>query len=499
MSTDKDSLFSKERVIVKSAENLLKNSDIPLETLLGSYRKLLKGYKKLLRHATTLTRVSDNQQRKLNTLLERLGRYVSFQLFKKIAEEKDDNEIKARRTKLTVFFSDLKDFSYTASHLEGETLSEFLNSYLETMTKIVIKWGGTLDKYMGDAIMVFFGDPEFISDKDHAIRCVKMAIEMREQMKGLRKKWYKMGYQEPLHSRMGIATGYCTVGNFGSSERMDYTIIGSPVNLASRLETAADVDEIFISHETWGYINDEIICDAPLTLNLKGFHQQIIAHKVLYLKGNDNNDVFCILDEIRGENIEIDFSSISKNELIRIIKLQETLKYRAIHDLTTGLMNREAILKRLEVEMSRSERESNALGVALIEIDTLHRIEQSDAVLEDVVRKIAEIICTAIRDYDICGRFDESVFILISPGTGIDTIPCFFDRIRKSVENKKILVHGHQMRMTVSVGGTCYEKKITLESLLQAVEAALSKARKKGGNNVECIRSSIECFNKSYS
>lgn len=313
-----NSIFAKEEETLKTAESVLIGEEIGEEILLKEYKGLLKNYKKLLRQTKTVTRVSDNQQRKLNRILDRLGRYVSYQLFKKITHEKGKVEIKTQRKKLTVFFSDLKDFSYTSSHMEGEALSEFLNSYLEIMTQIVIKWGGTLDKYMGDAIMVFFGDPEFISDKEHALRCVKMAIEMREKMKELRRKWYDLGYQEPLHFRMGIATGYCTVGNFGSSERMDYTIIGTPVNLASRLETAADADEVFISHETWSYVKDNVICEPPEKLHLKGFHHQILAHKVLGLK-DEKDKIITIEDEEKGVNMKIDFSKISKEEVLSMI------------------------------------------------------------------------------------------------------------------------------------------------------------------------------------
>jgi len=314
-----NSIFSKEEEVLKSAESVLHQEEIDREPLLKEYKILLKNYKKLLRQTKTVTRVSDNQQRKLNRILDRLGRYVSYQLFKKITHEKGKVEIKTQRKKLTVFFSDLKDFSYTSSHMEGEALSEFLNSYLEIMTQIVIAWRGTLDKYMGDAIMVFFGDPEFTSDEDHALRCVQMAIEMREKMKGLRKKWYDLGYQEPLHFRMGIATGYCTVGNFGSSERMDYTIIGTPVNLASRLETAADADEVFISHETWSYVKDKVICEPPEKLHLKGFHHQILAHKVLGLKDEKDN-IITFENEEKGVNIKIDFSKITKEEVMSILK-----------------------------------------------------------------------------------------------------------------------------------------------------------------------------------
>jgi adenylate cyclase len=120
---------------------------------------------------------------------------------------------------------------------------------------------------------------------------------------------------------MGIATGYCTVGNFGSSERMDYTIIGTPVNLASRLETAADADEVFISHETWSYVKDNVICEPPQKLHLKGFHHQILAHKVLSLRDETEKDAHLLLldDEDRGMTIKIDFSKISKDEVLSLI------------------------------------------------------------------------------------------------------------------------------------------------------------------------------------
>lgn len=316
----KDTVFPKEHLIIEEAESLLKQENLDETNLCENYGKLLKNYKKLLRQAEKLTRSSDIQQRKLNRIQERLGKYVSYQLFQKILHGKEKVEIKAKRKKLTVFFSDIKDFSYTSSHMQGEALSEFLNSYLEIMTQIVVKWGGTLDKYMGDAIMVFFGDPEFTSDEDHAIRCVNMAIEMREKMKELRKKWFDLGYQEPLHCRIGIATGYCTVGNFGTSERMDYTIIGTPVNLASRLESVADVDEILISHETWGYVRNNIVCEPPITLHLKGFHHRISAHKVLYSREKSVSDLAFLYDEAKGINMIIDFSKISSEEVISLIR-----------------------------------------------------------------------------------------------------------------------------------------------------------------------------------
>ena len=261
---------------------------------------------------------SEMKIEELKYVMERIRPYLPSQLFEKIIREKGESEIGIRRMRLTVFFSHLKNFSYISSRLEGEVAAEFLNFYLNAMSRIVSRWNGTLDKFMGDSVMVFFGDPEWTSDEDHALRCVLMAIEMREKMKEFRKKWYDMGYQEPLASQMGIATGYCTAGNFGSPERMNYTAIGTPVNLASRLAMAVDTDEIFISHETWGYVKEKIVCTPPEKLHLKGFDHELLAHRVLYPQ-EEKSAILFMKDEPKGINIKIDSSKISKEEVILII------------------------------------------------------------------------------------------------------------------------------------------------------------------------------------
>ncbi|MCD4818553.1 MAG: adenylate/guanylate cyclase domain-containing protein [Candidatus Cloacimonetes bacterium] len=315
--------YDKEIEILKDAQSILENEDISKENLLDNYKILIKNYKKLLKILKTISRIGDNQQHRLNSITERLGRYVSYQLFKKITQGKEKVKIKTTRKKLTVFFSDIKDFSSISSNSEGEALSTFLNLYLEEMTKIINKWGGTLDKYIGDAIMVFWGDPYFISDEYHALRCVSMAIEMKHKMKDLQKIWFEQGYQEPLHIRIGIATGFCTVGNFGSSERMDYTIIGNAVNLASRLESHAEVDEIYISHETWGLVKDKISCAPYVSLDIKGFHQKQIVHKVLGFKTNEKSveNTMMIDSAEKGIKVEIDFAKAEQDTLQKIVKI----------------------------------------------------------------------------------------------------------------------------------------------------------------------------------
>ncbi|SMG62918.1 adenylate/guanylate cyclase, partial [methanotrophic bacterial endosymbiont of Bathymodiolus sp.] len=165
--------------------------------------------------------------------------------------------------------------------MEAESLATLLNSYLKEMAEVAARYGGTLDKFIGDAIMVFSGDPKSRGEKQDALACVMMAIEMREHLKYLREKWISQGISDPLHIRIGINTGYCTVGNFGSENRMDYTIIGGQVNLASRLETQADTDQILISHETFALVQDSIICESKGEISVKGVAHQVKSYQVI--------------------------------------------------------------------------------------------------------------------------------------------------------------------------------------------------------------------------
>ena len=218
----------------------------------------------------------------IESLLESMKKYLPMQLFDAIVHGQRDNDINAHyRKKLTVFFSDIVNFTPTAESMEAEDLSDLLNSYLDNMAKIALKWGGTIDKFIGDAVMIFFGDPEATNDADHALRAVRMSLEMLTKMHELRKEWTNRGVQQPLHIRIGINTGYCTVGNFGSENRMDYTIIGGNVNLAQRLESGASPDSILISHETYSLIKSQIDCEYVEELTLKGISHAVMAYRVL--------------------------------------------------------------------------------------------------------------------------------------------------------------------------------------------------------------------------
>ena len=221
------------------------------------------------------------QNRTLESLSTKLSRYLSPQVYSSIFSGEQSVEISSQRKKLTVFFSDIAGFTETADSLESEELTSLLNRYLTEMSKIALKFGATIDKYIGDAIMVFFGDPETRGVKEDATACVMMAIDMQRRMRELQSEWQDMGSEKVFQLRIGINTGYCTVGNFGSEDRMDYTIIGNEVNLASRLESNAAPGEILIAHETYSLVKDSVLAEEQSPITVKGFITPIQTYRII--------------------------------------------------------------------------------------------------------------------------------------------------------------------------------------------------------------------------
>src|SRR5918994_938680 len=168
--------------------------------------------------------------------------------------------------------------------MESEDLTQLLNHYLTEMSKIASQYGATIDKYVGDAIMMFFGDPESRGVKEDALACVKMALAMQERVGELAELWRDMGIETPLRCRIGIHTGYCTVGNFGSEDRMDYTMVGSTVNLASRLEHEAPPGGVLISYETFAHVKNELHCEERGRIQVKGIAHPIATYGVVALR-----------------------------------------------------------------------------------------------------------------------------------------------------------------------------------------------------------------------
>ena len=165
------------------------------------------------------------------------------------------------------------------------------------MTDIALTYGATIDKYIGDAMMVFFGDPECKGEWEDARACIKMALNMQRKIKSLQSKWRNEGFYEPFQIRMGINTGYCNVGNFGSEQRLTYTIIGGEVNIAQRLEAAAPSDGILMSYESYAHAQDLVEVDELNSITMKGINREI--------------KVFSVIRDLKTKKIAKDESKIS--------------------------------------------------------------------------------------------------------------------------------------------------------------------------------------------
>jgi class 3 adenylate cyclase len=259
----------------------------------------------------------------LEQLSDQLAKDPSPQLYELIFEGRQQVKISATRKKLTVFFSDIADFTETADRLESEELTQLLNYYLTEISKIALDHGATIDKYVGDAIIAFFGDPETRGVKEDAKACVNMAIAMQRRMRELQSEWLDMGLERPFQLRIGINTGFCTVGNFGSEDRMDYTIIGNEVNLAARLESHAEVGGILMAHETHSLVKATVLAEEGDTLTVKGFSKPVRTYSVVGLYDDLAEQGRIIRKEQEGLALVIDRNKLTekgKAEAIKTIK-----------------------------------------------------------------------------------------------------------------------------------------------------------------------------------
>jgi len=233
------------------------------------------------RKAEEANELVNEKNRALEALSTKLSKYLSPQVYSSIFSGSQRVEIASSRKKLTIFFSDIADFTETTDDLESEELTALLNHYLTEMSKIALEHGATIDKYIGDAFLAFFGDPETRGVKEDAMACVNMAIAMQRRMRELQAEWRDSGLQKPFQLRIGINTGYCTVGNFGSEDRMDYTIIGSEVNLASRLQSHAELGGILMSHETYSLVRELVLAEEREPIRAKGIAKPVRNYKVI--------------------------------------------------------------------------------------------------------------------------------------------------------------------------------------------------------------------------
>jgi class 3 adenylate cyclase len=272
-----------------------------------------------------------NKSNSLEQLSQQLSRYLSPQVYESIFTGRHEVKVDSRRKKLTVFFSDIANFTETTDRLESEDLTQLLNHYLTEMSQIALAHGATIDKYVGDAILIFFGDPETKGVKEDALACVKMAIAMRKRMHDLDDIWRESGIENPLRSRMGIHTDYCTVGNFGSEARMDYTIIGGGVNTASRLESLATPGEILISYETFAHVRDQISCEEHGEIEVKGIAYPVATYQVVDSYENLGRERRHFCEEHPNVKVDLNLDAMTTDD-----RSQATKILRRALDLLSG-------------------------------------------------------------------------------------------------------------------------------------------------------------------
>jgi adenylate cyclase len=259
----------------------------------------------------------------------KISKYLSPQIYKSIFSGQRDVKITTERKKLTIFFSDIKDFTATAEHMQPEEFTSLLNEYLTEMSGIALAHGATLDKFIGDAILCFFGDPETRGVAEDARACIRMAIAMQQRLKELNDIWRARGIDTPFETRMGINTGYCNVGNFGSDDRMAYTIVGAEANLAARLQSFAEPGGIVMSYETYSLVKDLVSARRLEPITFKGISLPVVPYAVDLKSG----DEAVIEAEADGLSLRLDLNAVDSENAASVRKrLQE-----AVDALTTRM------------------------------------------------------------------------------------------------------------------------------------------------------------------
>ena len=249
----------------------------------------------------------------LASLSMKISRYLSPQIYKSIFSGRKDVTIHTERKKLTIFFSDIMDFTATTDRLQPEQITLLLNEYFTEMSAVALRHGGTIDKFVGDAMLIFFGDPESNGEAEDARACVRMALDMQHRLAELCVKWRNAGTEHPFRVRMGINSGFCNVGNFGSTDRMDYTIIGAEANLAARLQSIAEPGRIMISYETYALVRDMVVAHAQPPITMKGITRQIVPYLITSTLGAAGEKSLIFSEHMTGLDLYLDPSMVDSS------------------------------------------------------------------------------------------------------------------------------------------------------------------------------------------
>ena len=258
---------------------------------------------------------AEKQQQLLQKASDRLSKYLSPQICEQIFSDVEFDTGTGRK-KLTIFFSDIVNFTSITESMEAEELSGFLNFYLTNMCEIALKHGGTIDKFIGDSVMIFFGDPQSKGPEQDALACCNMGLEMLafvEKNEELFKEQFN--FPEKLEIRIGVHSGVCSVGNFGSDQRLDYTVIGRAVNVAARLEQAAPKNSMLFSNSTKSLLGDTFQVSDSIEVKAKGIDRPIIG----YILTNQISKRSLVTVNEEGISLKFDPSIVDKKEVDKFL------------------------------------------------------------------------------------------------------------------------------------------------------------------------------------
>lgn len=258
---------------------------------------------------------AEKQQQLLQKASDRLSKYLSPQICEQIFSDVEFDTGTGRK-KLTIFFSDIVNFTSITESMEAEELSGFLNFYLTNMCEIALKYGGTIDKFIGDSVMIFFGDPQSKGPEQDALACCNMGLEMLafvEKNEELFKEQFN--FPEKLEIRIGVHSGVCSVGNFGSDQRLDYTVIGRAVNVAARLEQAAPKNSMLFSNSTKSLLGDTFQVSDSIEVKAKGIDRPIIG----YILTNQISKRSLVTVNEEGISLKFDPSIVDKQEVDKFL------------------------------------------------------------------------------------------------------------------------------------------------------------------------------------
>jgi class 3 adenylate cyclase len=246
--------------------------------LLARVRSLLR-VKSLWDQLGELNRTLEARVAEQVAQLERLGRLKRFfspQLAEAIVSGGAEDPLKSHRREITVVFLDLRGFTAFAETVEPEEVMGVLREYHARMGELILASEGTLERFTGDGLMVFFNDPVLVPDAVE--RALRMTVAMREAVEDLADQWRKRGHD--LHVGVGVAKGYATIGAIGFEGRLDYGAIGTVTNLASRLCAEAAAGHILISQSVYAEAGDLVEAEPVGELTLKGFQRPVAAYNV---------------------------------------------------------------------------------------------------------------------------------------------------------------------------------------------------------------------------